>query len=656
MIVELISKNGEKKDLEIGTLASRLNEIKGDIKFRGEILRETIHNAIDASANRIDIEVKYINSGRVDILINCYGNKLKPFNSIESIVKSLLEVDISEKKNMTDKIGGKGRGAKILLSAKILTIKSSINGKINSIQINNANKQIEDIDKGDRKKLIVNVLNDNDSTDCCDPQITYNIESIDTNNIKYFEHESIVKYLRFFTILSGIKNNKHIEKDLVVNVNGLINRGNSKDINYITNPNSESLILENAFDKLKKFGLDEGCEFTCIKCSNSEIEYINNSDNNDLLEERLNEDEIKKLKEFFADNECYIFRTKDKLLKREMKISTEDKDSIYNGIRTATEGVMINEVLENLSMLNAYPKGGNLFAQYFGYVCTNSISPTGDRNRIQGDTKFYDFKTDFSHNIMPIINKALNFTDNSGNTYKNGKPELIKSLENRDYNIIQGLWSELYFILQYPNKIDSWVAYQRYENQKKPHDFEFEQYFYEIKSKQTNNNYFRNLIHISSVEQLDDERPGYLRIYYLRNNVDSSMLGMNILDIIKAVSKKLDYNQQDKLFTGIEGYLSIDNFREKYDTLDLSKYTSKLDRFIVEYYIEYKVDGSFPCLRKGILEDLCSELNGEGYLLDLSLVNKKLNISPKRQIYNLENDKLANVNFKNGVKNVTINK
>ena len=31
-------------------------------------------------------------------------------------------------------------------------------------------------------------------------------------------------------------------------------------------------------------------------------------------------EEIKKLKDFFTDNECYIFRTKDVLLKRQMKI------------------------------------------------------------------------------------------------------------------------------------------------------------------------------------------------------------------------------------------------------------------------------------------------------------------------------------------------
>ena len=56
MIAELRYKDGSKKELKISTLASRLKEVKGDVKIRVEIVREVLHNGIDACANDIDID------------------------------------------------------------------------------------------------------------------------------------------------------------------------------------------------------------------------------------------------------------------------------------------------------------------------------------------------------------------------------------------------------------------------------------------------------------------------------------------------------------------------------------------------------------------------------------------------------------------------
>lgn len=662
MIAELRYKDGSKKELKISTLASRLKEVKGDVKIRVEIVREVLHNGIDACASDIDIDIRYNSSKKVDIIITCCGNNLKPFNSVEDIVKSLLEVDVSDKKDMVNKIGGKGRGAKTILSGERLIIESSAKGKVNTIYIENPNKQIEEMYKNNEDIFMIEVLKYNESIESCDPKTIFTIEGINTNEIEYFKHESLIQYLKFFTILSGIKNNKLVEENLTVNVRGLIDSNNG-DIEYITKPNSDSLKIENQFDRLREYGLLNNCKFSCIKCSYGKIECISNCkegyENQELKDENLlkvclNEDEIYKLKNFFKDKECYIFRTKkDSGLKDRMKLVYRSgkksilKDSDYFGVRAASEGVMIYELLPNLSSKRTgKSSGGNIFAQYFGYISDNKISTTGNRNAIEANNEYYKtIDEEFSNEIMPLINAVLNISDKNN---KNKKDTLIKELEKIESNIIQGLWSELHFILENPDNINEWVASQRDKDKRKPHDFEFKGYFYEIKSKQINTRDCQDLIHISSVEQLDDERLGYLRIYYLRNNVDSSMSGMNILDIIRRVSEKLDNTQQEKLFTGIERYLSIENFREKYNKLDSSECTSKLERFLVEYYIEYTVDQKFPCVRKEnfkkMEQESCATFNNKSYLLDLSEVNNRLKMKPQKHIIKHE--------YKNG----TINK
>lgn len=662
MIARLIDKNQEVKEMKIFTLVSRLKEVKGDIKIRTEIVREVLHNGIDASASKIDIDIEYNSYKKVDIIITCYGNNLKTFNSVEDIVKSLLEVDISDKKDIDNKIGGKGRGAKTILSAEKLIIKSQSNGKVNAIEIENPNKQVEEMYKDNKDIFLVRVLNNNDSINSCESKTKFTIKGINTNQIEYFEHKPLIQYLKFFTILSGIKNNKSIAENLVVNVRGLV-KDNAGISEYITNPNSEKLKVENQFDKLKEFGLSNNCKFSCIKCSDGKIECISNVKkgyenkvlkDKELLKICLEEDEINYLKDFFKykDKECYIFRTKDtsysKNLKKEMRLVDNSKgrksivkDSDYFGIRAATEGVMIYELLSNLSARRAGDSsGGNIFAQYFGYISDSKISTTGNRNSIEANSEYYEtIDNTFSDEIMPLINSVLSFSDKK----KNKTPNLIEELEGIDSNIIQGLWTELCFILENSDNISSWAASQKDKKRRKPHDFEFEEYFYEIKSKQTNNDSSQNLIHISSLNQLDDNKLGYLRIYYLQSNVDSSMSGMNILDIIQSVSEKLDDNQQKELFIGIERYLSIKGFKDKYDNLDSSESTSNLERFIAEYYIEYTIDENFPCLRKEklykLLNESCAELDITGYDLNLSDVNNKLKIYPKKHMINQKKKK-----------------
>ena len=57
MIVELRKENEKYDEVKIATLPSRLNEIKGDIKTRNEIIREVLHNSIAENASKIDIKI-----------------------------------------------------------------------------------------------------------------------------------------------------------------------------------------------------------------------------------------------------------------------------------------------------------------------------------------------------------------------------------------------------------------------------------------------------------------------------------------------------------------------------------------------------------------------------------------------------------------------
>ena len=83
MIVELRKENEKYDEVKIATLPSRLNEIKGDIKTRNEIIREVLHNSIAENASKIDIKIKKVNKEKVDILIDSYGEQLNFFSNTQ---------------------------------------------------------------------------------------------------------------------------------------------------------------------------------------------------------------------------------------------------------------------------------------------------------------------------------------------------------------------------------------------------------------------------------------------------------------------------------------------------------------------------------------------------------------------------------------------
>lgn len=633
MIVELRKENEKYDEVKIATLPSRLNEIKGDIKTRNEIIREVLHNSIAEIASKIDIKIKKVNKEKVDILIDSYGEQLNFFSNIESIIRMLLEADVSTKRNQDYVIGGKGRGAKVLLSASKLVITSKGKGRINKIIVEEPNKQIEEMLKngdllGDKNNFIVNVINDNEEINESKSSINYRIEGVYTNNIKYFEHNSLIKYLRYFTILAGIKNNKVIPENLEVNVQGLVNDVNKEG--YRTREVQETLSVENTFERIRQYATKNNCLFSCIKCSNGEIECLNGKlHNEELLKMRIKDEEIKILKEFFYEDECFIFRTKDRKLKNEIKMNSVDNDSEFFGIYAANEGVMIQERFDGLSKVNANNAGGNLFAQYFGYVNTRKVNATGDRNRIEGNNEFFEYKNQLSTKVMPIINKILSIYDTDEKIPKGEDKEPVKKtgkiidlIEKKDTRIIQGLWAELNHILNHPKLIEGWVAHQRLNNRRRPHDFEYDMTFDEIKSKVIDED--KDILYISSVSQLDDSRTGSLYIYYLKSNVASSKEGKNIIEIINEVSNIIESEQKNNLFNGIGNYLSIENFQDKFLKVDLKNYVTKLDKYVVVKIEKYKVDDNFPCLRQKDIERSCLYIGKDGYKLNLTEVKNRV--------------------------------
>ena len=97
-------KDGHIEKIQIDTLIYRLKEVKGDIKIRVEIIREIMHNLIDAGARVINIDIEPVgikNNEKIkklNVIIEGYGENLEPFQDVEAMVNCLLKIDQSDKK------------------------------------------------------------------------------------------------------------------------------------------------------------------------------------------------------------------------------------------------------------------------------------------------------------------------------------------------------------------------------------------------------------------------------------------------------------------------------------------------------------------------------------------------------------------------------
>lgn len=601
MELNIISKDGNiiRDNYVVDVKAGRIKSIKGDFKVRVEVIREILHNAIDANAKNIEIIVEYIDLKKVKLIIKYSGKELKVFKNIYDILDSLLKADISEKRKDNFTIGGKGIGSKIIFSAGSLEIKSTSNGEYNIVKIKEASDQIERIYDEKQQKLNVIVAEGKDIYNHEKKEIEFILDELFTDDIMSFEHEALIQYLNYFTVLGPISCEKIKEKNINILVKGL----RLKDNKFTTENEFEEMPKENRFDYIKNYGICKKSKFHYLKCIDGLIETDKS------LEKCIMNNEKKRLEEFSKKAPLYIFRAQGDIKniinvrKKSPKDSVKDED--FFGVYVATEGVILNERLDRLPFKNAGRKsGGNLFSQYFGYVYNSNLASTGNRNNAEANEEYFRFRQELDE-VMPIINKILSFDyiDND---------KLIK-INLADDNIIQGLWGELRFIYENPSMIEFWGKNQR-------HDFEYNMNFTEIKTKVSGND--ENMIRINTVEELDDDIEGELNIYYLKKYSHHLKKGLNIFEQVTEVIKKIPPDKVDKLFRNIENYLNNEEFKfyyydilentNKYDLDDLSRYC------LIKHEV-YKVDKNFPRITRDVLKKTCCILPN-GYDLNLAEV------------------------------------
>ncbi len=610
MKLKIISQNKEIREniQKVEVNVGRIKTIKGDVKVRVEVVREILHNAIDAGANNIKIAVEKKENNKIKLVIKYSGDNLHVFKDTNDIINSLMKADISAKRDDDKTIGGKGIGAKVIFSAGQLEITSTSNGKSDVVRINDASSQIEKIYDKKQEELKVIIEEKKESYDYEKKEIKFILDELFTDDVMSFEHKALIQYLNYFTVLGPISCHKIKEKGISIHIKGLDYDGryfkNRSDNEY------QELKGENRFDYIKSYAKnkDEILKFHYLKSDNGSIE----SDRN--LEKLLNEDEKKQLKKFSQDASLYIFRVQDDIkdiinVRRNQKDykKYKIKDEDFFGVYVATQGVILNERFKGLPFKNSGKKsGGNLFSQYFGYVYNSKLDSTGNRNNVEANEEYYKFKQELD-NVMPIINKILSFEDKN-----------LKKIELKDDNLIQGLWGELRYIYEKPKMIDSWGKRQK-------HDFEYNNNFSEIKTKIIGDD--DKLIRINSIEELDDNINGILKIYYLKKYSNESQIGTNIFEMVEQVMNKLSEDKREKLLKNTGSYLKSRKFKDYYNDIIIEQKEDEYDlSSIKKYSLEkcetYEVDINFPKIKRKMIEENCSVLEN-GYDLNLDKVRAK---------------------------------
>ncbi|WP_343288008.1 PD-(D/E)XK motif protein [Turicibacter bilis] len=629
MKIEKVYKDGVTSSMELDCKAHELQIVKDDVKIKVESCREIIHNAIDEQASQIDIDICYENNTNVVLTVSYSGDKLNSFENIDEIINAILELNTSYKRSRSDMIGGMGRGLKLILSSEKLEITSINKGKEFKITIENPDKQIEQISNNEHQAFIINVEKEGEELHQ-ENKVTFKIHNLSTGDISNWQHDSLVKYLKYYSVIGKIGDNTLVNNNLIINVQGLLKEKHDGKVTYRRKPQSEKInIDENVFDSIKKFGEDNDCSFNYIKGHNGTLE------SNVRIEDRLKEEEIKQLQEFSKETKFYIFRTTDKTLKRFIMRDTQEIFGIYPACR----GVMINEKFTALkkTTITGDKTGGNLYQQYFGYFYNDiKFLPSGNRNYARGNDTYIKFIDELNEKIIGLINKVLAFTDS---TCRNKTQKVKSNTEKKEkitFNkveeiVIQGLFGELYHIYCYPRLIKHWVACERLGARRSPHDFEYNQKFDEIKTTITES----NIIRISSVYQLDDARKGNLHIYYLKNHIGNAGTGDNIIDLIKKVVEKLEAygklwgDYEEKFFSAIADRLKFNNgydFKEKYKSItnNPEKYDlSSLDRYTVLRRETYKIGKDYK-FEFNSLQEMGIEFD-KGFNLNLSKLQAKGN-------------------------------
>lgn len=196
----------------------------------------------------------------------------------------------------------------------------------------------------------------------------------------------------------------------------------------------------------------------------------------------------------------------------------------------------------------------------------------------------------FTNLCLDLINSSRNVKENGAlflyDRFSMWRDMLTKLKDpTLSDNAVKGLLGELYFLKNvlakkygYKAALKSWIGQEQSKQ-----DFVLDDSWYEIKSTSSGS----ESVIISSIEQLDTNYDGKLVILYLDKTSETYNERLSLNKYIDEIKKEISDNQLIDIFDGhllSAGYF----YSKKYDKLCFKYSGSNV----------YKVNDSFPCLRK----------------------------------------------------------
>ena len=420
------------------------------------------------------------------------------------------------------------------------------------------------------------------------------LENIVVTDINIFKHNDIREYIHFYTI------SRKSDRKFDIYLKGITNQNETcKKFELIETRKFDDRINEikgecgvSYFDQTGEGFGDKKNQLECLK-----EEYKK------IMGEELNFQVLHFCKA--RDAKKTFFPLKDLA-----SIQTEED---FFGINISINGIIVKE---RIPMKNI-GGGGNGAVQYYAVFETNKLGHTIDRNGINANENNSDFLR-IVKNTMKLIDTIVQQKENVSN--KIIKKEIINI---GDSKTIQGLFGELVCINNDSNLIKDWAPIFRSNNDRKPVDFEGKEKFVETKTKLLTGSMQDDIIHINSVDQLDQSCEVELRVFYLKRYQNSASKGQTILELISDVSDELPEEEVDELFVGIGNYLNISDFKIEDDRImnqiknGLAN-EKLLDRFEVIREDIYTINKDYIVTKEMEKDGFQSYING--YDLDLKKV------------------------------------
>ncbi len=181
------------------------------------------------------------------------------------------------------------------------------------------------------------------------------------------------------------------------------------------------------------------------------------------------------------------------------------------------------------------------------------------------------------------------------------RPDLLTLIQQK------GLCGELLYLIElgeqkgFSYAIESWMG-----PYKSDQDFIMDDTWTEVKSIK----YAAESVSISSIEQLDNDLPGLLAIYYIEQTSDQDSSGFTLLSLVEKIFNQIKNNPDLKLSFGEKLWLY---------GCDITEKEYKKNIFTIKGRIFYDVVEKFPKLKRS---NISSAISSANYTISLNMIEE----------------------------------